>query len=583
MSKNLCINFKKIGLLSFIVSFFIFFNKVEAAEMMTYSRVDYGNADVDKTDYGYMLVPDRDGVYPAVVFIHGLGGLTDDKNEALFNNLQNWVSKGYLDPVLLVVPTVHRYANDDDGTYIGRFLNFANVPFPSLLTRIENGTQHSKIDTTKTVSISGFSLGGATTLYIGHTYRSRVYNIGALSPAAMFTNPAGGWVQTNAVTFSSNANRHLFMAASKTESSGSMYQNFTRYMSEFGNSYGFSTYTPNFGEHNYGTCVRELFSYLYFIQNDSLPSDSLIEEAIYSSTLGVSLGGYSISLDGKIGVNFYMELSADVVEDPSSHMHFTLPDGTTKDVSIASARTETVNGETYYVFQCQVAAKEMASIVKAKFYTADGSKSTEEYSYSVKDYSEYVLAHTSVSEYAQAANLVRSMLNYGAAAQTYFNFNTGTLANVNTVDAAQTQAISNISSSTLSAYAYDSSTENLPSGLSYSGANLELESEVILNLYFTNNTGNDISVSTSSGIPRKTITDDYTKVSISGIPAQNLDTNITINITAGSSSNYSITVNPMNYNYLVLSRNTDGTRTENLKTLMKSLYKYNQEAKSYNS
>ena len=576
---------KKWLLIAVIISAFCFvlnIKNVMCAEMIKYSVVDYGNSSVDTNDYGYILVPDMEGSFPCVFFYHGLGGLNIDKMTTFVNNIEKWVSLGYIEPIVVVMPIIHR-TNENDGQYITKFKNYIDNTFPTTYGRITSGNMHPKIDTTKTVAIAGFSLGGISALYTGHKYNSYITQIGALSPAAFFTNPSGGWVSTGDVTFTSDSNRKLFMAASTVESSGQMYGNLTRYMSEFGTSYGFTTYTPSFGEHNYDTCSREFFAYLYFLKNGSVPSAELIEKAFWSASDGAKLAGHSISLDGKIGVNFYMELSSDVVADTSSHMHFTLPDGSTKDVNIASARVETVNGKTYYVFQCQVAAKEMASVVKAKFYTADGSKSTEEFSYSVKDYSEYVLAHTSVSEYAQAAELVKSMLNYGAAAQTYFNFNTGTLANANTVTVAQTQAIADISSSTLSAYAYNSSTANLPSGLSYSGANLELESEVILNLYFTNNTGNDISVATSSGIPRKTVTDEYTKVSISGIPAQKLDNNITVTIMVGGTGNYSITVNPMNYNYLVLSRSTDSTRTENLKTLMKSLYKYNQEAKAYNS
>lgn len=41
--------------------------------------------------------------------------------------------------------------------------------------------------------------------------------------------------------------------------------------------------------------------------------------------IGAKLAGYSLSLTGNIGVNFYMELSNDIVNDESAYMNFTLP------------------------------------------------------------------------------------------------------------------------------------------------------------------------------------------------------------------------------------------------------------------
>ena len=120
--------------------------------------------------------------------------------------------------------------------------------------------------------------------------------------------------------------------------------------------------------------------------------------------IGAKLAGYSLSLTGNIGVNFYMELTDDVVNDESAYLNFTLPNGTTskvyvkgthEDGSTATTDTTVKNGVTYYVFTCEVAAKEMTSDIKAQMIGNDGEKKGKVYTYTVKEYADYILSHTS--------------------------------------------------------------------------------------------------------------------------------------------------------------------------------------------
>ena len=156
--------------------------------------------------------------------------------------------------------------------------------------------------------------------------------------------------------------------------------------------------------------------------------------------IGAKLAGYSLSLTGNIGVNFYMELSDDVVNDASAYMNFTLPNGTTskvyvsgthEDGSTATTDTTVKSGVTYYVFTCEVAAKEMTSDIKAQMIGNNGEKTGKVYTYTVKEYADYILSHTSAegSDISKATiQLVKGMLNYGGAAQKYFGYKTDQLA-----------------------------------------------------------------------------------------------------------------------------------------------------------
>ena len=304
----------------------------------------------------------------------------------------------------------------------------------------------------------------------------------------------------------------------------------------------------------------------------------------FSDGVGARLAGHSLSLTGNIGVNFYMELDSTVAANPNAYMHFTLPNGTTQDVTVAEALKKTVSGKTYYVFQCETAAKEMTDKITAQMFSGD--KSGEVYEYTVKEYADYLFKNAYEEDgvtvknqsYVDAYSLIESMVNYGAYSQIYFNHNTDALAN----DGRTNTDISGVTAETVD-MPYDNSTENLPEGVTFAGANLVLESETVMNLYFTNTTGKALTFTTDDNV---TLTQEqsgkYTKVTITDIAAQNLDKYVTVNVAVeDENTEYSVKYSPMNYCYNTLSRETTATRTDALKDVMRALYLYNSQAKAY--
>ena len=101
--------------------------------------------------------------------------------------------------------------------------------------------------------------------------------------------------------------------------------------------------------------------------------------------IGAKLAGYSLSLTGNIGVNFYMELSNKIIADKDAYMQFTLPNGTITKVLVSEAQTNTtINAEkTYYRFPCEVASYEMTQDIKAQMFDGNG-KCGKEYTYTVR-------------------------------------------------------------------------------------------------------------------------------------------------------------------------------------------------------
>lgn len=304
----------------------------------------------------------------------------------------------------------------------------------------------------------------------------------------------------------------------------------------------------------------------------------------FKDNVGERLAGYSLSLEGNIGVNFYMELDDAVASNDDAYMLFTLPDGATQTVKVSDATkdTTTTNGTTYYVFRCDVAAKRMTDTIKAQIIVDEDNKG-EEYTYTVKDYADYLLNNTDKNEkYAKAAELVQSMLNYGAYSQTYFKYNTDKLANAGTVTAEQTADINAVQASTLVDKVYDKATAHLPDGMTFYGANLELESETTLNLYFTNTTDKELTFTDSKGkvLDQKPYGEGI-QVVIPNIAAQNLDDDFTVNVSVGGTTGYSVQYSPLTYCYNVLAREQDEVRTDALRALVKALYIYNTKANEY--
>lgn len=274
----------------------------------------------------------------------------------------------------------------------------------------------------------------------------------------------------------------------------------------------------------------------------------------FKNGIGEHLDGYSLSLDGNIGVNFFMELDKSVIADENAYMKFRLPNGKTSVVLVGDAKQQTVSGTTYYVFSCEVAAKEMNETITAQIITSD--KKGEVYEYSVADYIQYIRDNPTEFD-EKTLSLVNAMAGYGDYAKAYFN-NENLDANTE-MDA--------VTADTLASFDKQIS-GNLPEGITYYGSSLLLESNTTMRHYFKVAEGTDVSALSFSGSKSN-----YYYIDIPNISAEKLGT--IQNVTIG---NCTISYSPMSYAYAVLSsKNT----SESLKNLVKSLYLYEQAAEAY--
>ncbi len=316
-----------------------------------------------------------------------------------------------------------------------------------------------------------------------------------------------------------------------------------------------------------------------------LPGDTIVvtddvtitaEWRMYSDGIGERLAGYSLSLDGDIAVKFYMELADEVAESDDAYMQFIIPNGTktiTEKIPVGNAEKKKIDDKTYYVFKCKVSAKDMGSEIKAQVF--NGEVSGNEYTYSVKEYADYILAHGTESQYTNAVAFVQAMLNYGTAAQTYFGV-TGEVPNSNMSE--KEKRVSSISASTLQSYAYDPSTTSLPEGVEFVGATLSLKSETTLSLYFTSDIPlEQLEFSCGDLTVEKAQVGEYVVARIRNISFKELNVKRTLTVTVGETSG-KIKYSPLTYCYNILNGGSDD---ENLIAVCRALYDFYGAAKKY--
>ena len=297
----------------------------------------------------------------------------------------------------------------------------------------------------------------------------------------------------------------------------------------------------------------------------------------------VSLYGRSITLKDNIDVNYYMEMSDSVFEH-DAYLEFKIG-GQTYKINASDAAEVNENGKTLYKFSCPVNAAQMSDTIETRIVIDNNTK--EEYSYSVKEYASELLSKS--NEYpAETVKLVKALLNYGTAAQTFFKYNTDNPANGILSDADK--AVDAADFDAYKAVIKADSPNGQNKGLSYYGSSLICKSEMTVRHYFILDNGSDINNYKFSYIdtdgyevsltPKKASDGGVYCVDISGIMACSLDKNYVCRVTGMDSSQIiELNYGPLSYAYSVAN---DKDSSIELKNLMNALYMYSEMARKVN-
>lgn len=302
-----------------------------------------------------------------------------------------------------------------------------------------------------------------------------------------------------------------------------------------------------------------------------------------SESPAVSLYGRSITLKDNIDVNYYMEMSDSVFEH-DAYLEFKIG-GQTYKINASDAAEVNENGKTLYKFSCPVNAAQMSDTIETRIVIDNNTK--EEYSYSVKEYASELLSKS--NEYpAETVKLVKALLNYGTAAQTFFKYNTDNPANGILSDADK--AVDAADFDAYKAVIKADSPNGQNKGLSYYGSSLICKSEMTVRHYFILDNGSDINNYKFSYIdtdgyevsltPKKASDGGVYCVDISGIMACSLDKNYVCRVTGMDSSQIiELNYGPLSYAYSVAN---DKDSSIELKNLMNALYMYSEMARKVN-
>lgn len=263
----------------------------------------------------------------------------------------------------------------------------------------------------------------------------------------------------------------------------------------------------------------------------------------------------SVSLDGDIALNFYMELDEAVLQNEQAKMTFSFR-GEKTELPLSAGIPFLIDGNTYYKFTFPTAAKDYATPVTLAVSLPN--EVGTEYSYSVKDYGQRLLS-TTEEKYAEARTMVRKMLAYCVAASNYF------------YDGNSSQELT-VSYSDLDGYkpVVSGTTDE---GVIVSGATLIVRTVAKIRIYFEAEhavvckvDGKEVSAQVVDGEAYRYY------VEINDIAAKDLDRAYTVEIGA-----YKVVYCALSYAYTVLK----GTQPLALQLLAQALYEYNRAANEY--
>ena len=272
---------------------------------------------------------------------------------------------------------------------------------------------------------------------------------------------------------------------------------------------------------------------------------SMLPATVFATGETDALEEWSITLGDNIGVKFYLN-SADYTVT-------TTVNGVAVDPEISEK-----------VVTVKVAAAQMTDTIVLTVKNGEETVHTGEYS--VRQYAETILT----GEYdVEVKEMVREMLNYGAAAQTYFNYNTGKLANagyeLETAAAVPTEVP-------------EITAEGALDGISLYGMSLVFQSKTAVRFYF-NVSGNisdyTFKVGETAYAPVEKNGQYY--VEVGNINPQNLENDITMNVNDGAMT---VTYSPLNY---IVRKYNSAETSDNLKALVQAMYGYHVEAEEYAS
>ena len=219
----------------------------------------------------------------------------------------------------------------------------------------------------------------------------------------------------------------------------------------------------------------------------------------------------------------------------------------------------------YYQVYAELAAAQMTDTIAVNVYS--GETVLTEGTYSIRDYCVYLLE----GNYTDATKqMVKEVLNYGAAAQTYFLYNTDNLANDQYEIETTAQIPTDIE---------DMSISGKVSGISCYGMSLVFRNKVAIRYYFTAPDGVEGYTFTANEVQQEVNSkeDNLYYVEVADINPQEMDQIVELAVSDGTDT-MTVCYSPLHY--MARMSQKDTTSAE-LKDLLTAMYSYHLEAQEF--
>lgn len=232
-----------------------------------------------KTGQINIYTPNVEGNLKSIIFVNGQGG---PKLNEYVPYIQQWMNDGYIKPMVVFMPFF-----DDTKMDIPGF----SKKMDSLVTAIKNGTYESNIGKTidkSELTVCGYSMGGGIAACSGCFFKDDFINVGVFSPSPQLHYSCGGkyYIENYCpflyeypgldCKFSTASNKHLLLIGGSKE--GDLTDGLEYGYNRYGKDQGFAkmVFDGDKESHGHPLFRKELFCFMYYIQNNDLPSDELI-------------------------------------------------------------------------------------------------------------------------------------------------------------------------------------------------------------------------------------------------------------------------------------------------------------------